>query len=445
MQFGNPLKASRTMRSFTQTGSASQTRRRGGIALLLAVAGLAACVGGCDRGAEAKAAPPKPPIPVVVGKTQKRDVPIRVEAVGAAKALVNVMLKPQVSGVIVGKKFFVGPVEKGQVMYLIDARPFEAKLHEAEAKLGEDQAKLQQNEALAANARAEADRKKDLLKQGAANQFEYDRSETAAVALEAFARANRASIIADQAAIDDAKLDIEHCTIMSPIDGFTGPTLTDFGNVVKENETELIQLRQIVPSYIEVIVAQKYLDRVRAAMAKKDEENKGKADDEKCYVSMEITVPDSPDQKPIIADLRFVNSTVNEDTGTVTLRGIYKNEDKRLWPGQYLNIAIILGTRTGAVLVPTTALQTSQIGTYVYVVGADNKVAMRTVKAAEAVGDQTVIESGLEPDLTVVTEGQLRLTPGAVVEVRNGDAAPASPAPAAHVTPAAPVAKDSKP
>jgi multidrug efflux system membrane fusion protein len=397
------------------------------------LAAAAACclfLSGCVKPPEQAAAAPKPPVPVLAGMSVKRDVPIRVEAVGAAKALVIVMLKPEISGIIREKLFMVGPVKKGQLMYKLDARQYEATLKQAEARLAENQAKLAQNEALAANARSEADSKMTLYKKGAGTQYEADQAGRVGLATEALVRSTRAAIIADDAAISQAKLDIERCSIYSPIDGYTGPTLTDNGNVVKANETELIQLRQIVPTYLEVTVAQKYLTQVRTAMAKAEAETPGGR------VPLEITVPDSPGSPPIAGELAFVNSSVNEDSGTITLRGISPNKDKRLWPGQYINIAIILGTRPGAVLVPSTAVQSSQKGTFIYVVKPDKSVEMRMVKASDAIGDQTVIESGLEPGLTVVTEGQLRLVPGATVTIKNEqDLSPTAAAPAAEAKP----------
>lgn len=370
--------------------------------LICAVASLP----GCGKEEAAAKTPPKPPpAPVMVAMTTQRDVPIRIQTIATAQPTIIVMLKPQVNGYIAEKLFKVGPVAKGQVMYKLDARPYEAALQHAQAALARDEARVVQDQALARNARDEANRKVELAKQGAATDFEADRAVKAAEAAEALVAADKATVAADKAMIEQARLDIEHCTITSPIDGITGPTLTDFGNVVKENDTQLIQLRQIDPIYIELIVPQRYLTPIRQAMAKGD-------------VPMEISIPESS-QPPFSGTLFFVNSAVNEDTGTITVRGIVPNEDKKLWPGQYLHGALTIGMRKGAILLPATAVQNSQSGTYVYIVKPDKTVEMRHIKVAAQVGDQAVVEEGLEPHLMVITEGHLRVVPGAAVDVKN--------------------------
>ncbi len=359
-----------------------------GAAALALAAGLAIPFNGCS----AKALPARPAaaVPVVVAPCVQRDVPIRVEAIGMVRAYNVVTLKPQVAGIIVEKHFTDGqPVASGDRLYRIDSRPFVALLDQAEAILARDKA-------LAANARLDAQRKKDLQSRQASSPFEVDEAES-------IARAAEATVAADEAAVRDARLQVEYCEIRSPIDGYVGATLADAGNVVKANETELVVLRQVSPIYVELAVPQRYLPEVRRLMA-----------GERLPVSAKIP---GTDGDPLSGALAFVDNSVDERTGTITLRGIFGNEDGRLWPGQYVEAAVTLGTRREALIVPAQAVQAGQQGTYVYVVNPDNTVALVPVTAGDSAGGETVVSGALAPGQPVVIEGHLRLRPGASVQV----------------------------
>ncbi|MBI1369974.1 MAG: efflux RND transporter periplasmic adaptor subunit [Planctomycetes bacterium] len=358
--------------------------------------GMALSIGGCSKEpAQAQgAAPPAPKappkMPVRVAQSVKADVPVSVDAIAWVKAFSIITVKPQVSAMALKKHMKPGDhVTVGQVLYTLDARPFEAALAQA-------QADMERDKALASKARAEADRDKQLVTKNAASEWELEQAV-------ATAKAADAQVAADEAMIHDAQLKIEHCTIKSPIDGYVGPTLTDAGNVVKENDTELIVLRQVQPIYVEMAVPQDRLPAIRAAM---DSGN----------VPVDVTIAGEED-KPEVGRLAFINNTVNEDAGTITLRAVFDNPSLRLWPGLYVQASIHIGTDTGAVLVPDTAIQTGQNGTYVYIVQPDNTVESVPVTIGRQHAGSTVILTGVEPGQTIVTDGQLRLAPGMGIQI----------------------------
>jgi len=215
-------------------------------------------------------------------------------------------------------------------------------------------------------------------------------------------------VAAGEAAVRDARLQVEYCEIRSPIDGYVGATLADAGNVVKANETELVVLRQVSPIYVELAVPQRYLPEVQRLMV-----------GERLLVSAHIP---GIDGDTLSGSLAFVDNTVDEKTGTITLRGVFGNEDGRLWPGQYVEAAVTLGMRRGALLVPAQAVQTGQQGTYVYALNPDQTVALVPVTAGDSAGGETVVSGAIAPGQPVVIEGQLRLRPGAAVHVAESPA-----------------------
>lgn len=323
----------------------------------------------------------------------QRDVPVTVEAIGMVRAFSVVTVRPQVAGIIVEKLFNDGQrVARGDLLYRLDRRPFVAAMEQAEANLARDRA-------LAANARLDAERKKDLQSRQASSPFEVDSAES-------LARAAEAAVAAGEAALRDARLQVEHCEILSPIDGYVGATLADAGNVVKANETELVVLRQVSPIYVELAVPQRYLPDVRRLAAGEP-------------LPVEAVIPGAQDAAAR-GELAFVDNTVDERTGTIMLRGVFANEDARLWPGQFVEASVTLGLRRGAIVVPAQAVQSGQQGTFVYAVNPDGTAALVSVAVAGSDGGETVVTGDLEPGRLVVTEGHLRLRPGAAVIVVEG-------------------------
>lgn len=366
---------------------------------------------GCTK--ESAAKPPPMPVasPVVVAQAQKRDVPLKVESVATAKPFIIINVKPQISGMIVQKLFTAGQwVDKGFVLYRLDDRPYRAELEQAVARMARDQA-------LAEHAKSEADRKTELARTRSASPWEAEQATTTY-------KAAVAQVEADKAEIEQIKLKIEYCEIKAPIDGYLGPTITYGNNVVKENETLMVVIHQITPIYVEMAVPQRHLADVRRAMAQAAE---AKAKDAKAAgVPFEVLLPDDVNGEAIGGELLFINNTVDEETGTLVVRGVFPNKDRRLWPGQYLRGRLTIGVLKDAVVIPAAALQESQNGTYVFIVKPDNTVEMRPVTAGTQLKEQIVVTKGLSGGETVVTEGQLRLIPGAKVEL-NKPAADSKP------------------
>jgi multidrug efflux system membrane fusion protein len=260
-----------------------------------------------------------------------------------------------------------------------------------EANLARDQAQLE-------NANAQADRYSKLFESGIVSKEQYDTFRTNSDALAAAVRA-------DKAEIERAKIDLDYCTIRSPIDGRTGSLLVHSGNIVKSNETVLVVINQIVPIYVSFTVPEQYLAEIRRHMA-----------DGTLGV---IATTREDEQRPVAGTLTFVDNSVDSTTGTIRLKGSFLNQERRLWPGQFVNVALKLSTQPGAIVVPSQAVQTGQSGFYAYVVKSDLSAELRPVVPGSQVGGETVIEKGLQPGESVVTDGQLRLYPGAKVEVKG--------------------------
>ncbi|HVP12221.1 MAG TPA: efflux RND transporter periplasmic adaptor subunit [Phycisphaerae bacterium] len=381
------------------TGAASPRSRRllrwgcaagGCFAIVIAVAAL----GGCKR-SEAEGRTPSAAdagVPVSVAEVQQRDVPVQLRAIGTVEAYRIVSIKSQVQGELTEICFNEGQyVNQGDVLFKIDARPYEVALRLAEATLAKDSA-------LAKDAEAEAVWMKDLVGSEAAAQREGEKARAAADAA-------WAQVDADKAAVDNAKLDLEWCTIKAPFEGYTGSLMVHRGAILKSRETELISLNQVRPVYVTFSVPENQLGDIKANSA---------------IGSLEVdaTFP-GEEEPPIRGTLSFLDNQADRTTGMIRLKGTFANEDKRLWPGQFVNVALTLAQEHGAVLVPTQAIQTGQKGQYVFVVKEDQTVEMRTVTPGREVDGWTVVGGGLEAGQTVVTDGQLRLVPGARIQQKN--------------------------
>jgi multidrug efflux system membrane fusion protein len=359
-------------------------------------------------------------VPVLVAKVQTKDVPVQVTAIGTVEAYSTVSVKSLVAGELDQVNFSEGQeVKKDFLLFTIDPRPFQADLERAQANLARDTAQQKQAEANVAkdqanaqNAAIERRRYQVLLEKGVIAKEQYEQYSTTADALDAAVRADQAAvenvsqaIKADQAAIVTSKLNLEYCYIRSPIEGRTGTLLVHKGNVVKSNDTALVVINQVHPIYVDFSSPQQNLPAVRQYAAA------GK-------VPVEVTIP--ADTGPSVQGvLSFIDNSVNTTTGTILLKAVFENSDRRLWPGQFVNVTVTLTTQTNAVVVPSQAIQTGQAGQFVFVVKPDMTVESRPVFVARIMGDQTVIEKGLQPGETVVTDGQIRLVPGAMVQVKT--------------------------
>jgi multidrug efflux system membrane fusion protein len=367
--------------------------------VLLAGALLTGCEGkgvsGASTGADADAA-----MPVALATAMREDVPIQVQAIGWAEAYATVTIRPQVEGQLTEIHFTEGQqVKIGDLLFTIDPRPFVAALRLAEAN-------LLKNQALAQDAEREANRVADLFTKNMAADRERDQARANSDAV-------RAQVQADQAVVENAKLRLEYCTIHSPIDGRTGARLVDVGNIVEANKTALVTLNQLSPSYVAFSVAERHLSLIKQQM-------------QAAPLAVEARFADEPSD-PIIGRLAFVDNQVDTLTGMVRLKATFSNEDHRLWPGRFVNVALTISKQQDAVVVPTSAVQTGQRGAFVFVVRGDSTVELRPVTVGANVHEQTVLAEGVQAGEVIVTDGQLRLTPGAKVRSKaNANAEAAS-------------------
>lgn len=383
----------RAMERVTRNWGAPLRAASGLVFLAPCVLFLAAC---SDNGARGNPEQPKQPImfpavPVTVGKVSQKTIPVEVRVIGNGEAYSTVQVKSQVEGQVERVYFQEGQdVKKGDLLFTIDRRPFEATLQQTQANVARDVAQEK-------NAEAQAERNEQLFKEGIISKDQYDQFRTNADAL-------KAAVRADQAAVENAKIQLGYCSVYSPIDGRTGALMVHPGNVVKANDTALVVVNQISPLYVDFSVPEQYLAEIKRFMLT------GR-------LKVQATAP-SDLQHPVNGFVSFVNNTVDTTTGTILLKGTFDNPEKRLWPGQFVNVVLTLTSRSNAVVAPSQAVQTGQQGHYAFVVKSDHSVEMRPVVPGLTVGGDTVIEKGLQPGETLVTDGQLMLYPGARVEVK---------------------------
>jgi len=364
--------------------------------MLAALAAAAAC----SAGDPAALGRPET-VPVTVGVVERKDVPVQVEQIGAVEAYSTVAVKAQIGGELREVHFKEGQeVRRGDLLFTIDPRPHQAAVQSAEAALARDTVLLQ-------NAREEFERYIDLVKKDYVTPEDYDRKRATAAALEAAVRA-------DQAAVENARLQLGYCTIRSPIDGRTGRLLEHRGNLVKANADEpLVVINQITPVYVAFSVPEQNLARIKARQAERP-------------LQARAVIP-GDQGGPITGTLTFLNNEVDGATGTFLLKATFPNEDRRLWPGQFVNVTLDLDVTPNALVVPSEAIQTGQQGPFVFVVKPDMTVESRPVAVRGIHQHETLVEGGVEAGESVVTDGQIRLVPGSLVEVKTGAGAVKNP------------------
>lgn len=363
--------------------------------LVLAAIGislLSACVG-------TKAAPaPPPPVPVLAATVEQKDVPIRVHAIGAVEAYSTVAVKTQITGELTGVFFKEGDdVRKGQLLFTLDKRPLEADLNRAESNLAKD-------EAAAANARVQQKRYEALVKAGVVSKEQYDQLESAAQAADA-------AVAADKAAVDNAKVQLIYCSIYSPINGRTGNLLVHQGNMIKANDVpSLVNINQVEPIYVTFTVPQQYLAEVKQYARNGNLPVQA--------VIPGVTADDT--LGPVTGKLSFIDNQVDSTTGSIKLKGIFANADRRLWPGQFVDTYLTLKTQANALVIPSQAIQNGQQGTFVFVIKDDNTVEARPITISDTQQQgQAVVQKGLAAGERIVTDGQLRLLPGSKVQIKQ--------------------------
>ncbi len=327
--------------------------------------------------------------PVVTAKAERRDVPRLARTVGNVLASSTVQIKPQVEGRVVEAGFVEGQyVAKGDLLFRIDPRPFQAELDQAQAVLARDQAMLDQ-------ARLELARQKDLSARGVASAQRYEQAQADAKSL-------AASVAADNAAVASAKLRLGYSEIRSPIAGKTGAILVHPGNIVKANETALVAVSAVEPVRVAVTLPQQLLPMLQQRMREGG-------------TNLLVHVPGTGDGETLTGKVDFVGDAVDTLSGTIAVRATFGNADHALVPGQFVTASIVLEVLKDAVAVPFEAVNTGQHGAYVYVVDAERKAEVRNVTVLYADGGIAALAGGVAPGDTVVIDGQLRLAPGVPV------------------------------
>ncbi len=370
----------------------------GAVVVALVAGGIAAYFS-TDSGAKEgrKAGKGPPAVPVTVAPVTQETVPIRLQAIGNVEAYSTVALKARVDGEIVEVNFPEGaPVKKGDILFRIDPRPYAAALRQAEANALRDVAARSQ-------ARSQDQRYQDLLEKNFVSKEAYAQIRTNAETAEAVAKAS-------QAALENARLNLEYCTIHSPLDGYVGKVLLHAGNLVKANDVSpLVVINQVRPIYVNFAVPEQNLPEVR-----------------KYRAAGPLTVETllDPGAPPVQGQLIFVDNAVDPSTGTIRLRAQFENADAALWPGQFVNVSVRLYEQVDAIVIPSPAVQNGPQGQYVYVVGPDLVADVRKITVLRTDGERTIVATGLQKGERVVTRGQLRLGSKTRVQVGKPAAEP---------------------
>jgi len=348
---------------------------------------------GCRKQSAQAAGPAMPPALVTVATATAQDVPVYLQEIGRTVAFESVTVTPQVAGRITERHFEDGAqLKRGQLLFTIDPRPYQAQLDSAQAQLAQSKAALDL-------ANSQLKMYQTIVNTKAVSQLDYDTKKNS-VALD------QAQVQAAEAAVETAKLNLEYCYIHSPIDGLAGARLVDIGNVVQANTTGLLLVQRLDPIYADFTVTERDLPEVRKEMARGT-------------LQTRVRVPSDADNGGRLGKLTFLDNAVQNSTGTVNLRATVQNGDRHFWPGQFVNVTLILATQKGAVLIPYQATQISQQGPFVYVVKPDSTAELRQVMLGQRQGDQVVVEKGVASNERVVVTGQLTVNPGAKLRVES--------------------------
>lgn len=343
------------------------------------------------------------PVPVLVAPAARADVPVYLDAVGTIKALNTVTVRPQVDGKLLSVNFKEGDdIKKGDLLAKIDPVIYQAQLNQAIAKKAQDEAQL-------ANSKIDLDRYERLAATAAINKQQAD-TQRALVAQ------NTALVQADQAAIDNAQAMLGYTTITAPIDGRTGIRMVDEGNYVRSADTNssIVVITQLQPISVLFNLPQQDLSQVNTAFNKSPLNVEAQRSDNDAVIDRGV--------------LRVVDNQVDQTTGTVKLKAEFPNANLQLWPGQFVNIRLLVDTLKQVVVIPTGAVQRGPNGTFVYVVKDDDSVSVRPITVQKQDETQTVVSKGLEAPERVVTTGFVRLTDGTKVAIGSGEAPAAQPA-----------------
>ncbi len=395
--------------------------------------------------------------PVAIDSVTRKDVPIQLATIGNVEAYASVAIKSMVNGQVTKAAFQEGQeVKKGDLLLVVDPRPFEAALNQAEAILEKDlsqvkeaqanrvsneshlkhaEAILKKDQIQAKTARIQAERYGALVAKGNVSKDQYDQFQTNADSLNAVVLADQAAVEearaalraseaalehaqaavrASRASLESARLQLAYCYIHSPLNGRTGNLYIKEGNIIKANDAVLVDIHQVHPIYVAFSIPEQDLPKIRRQMALSE-------------LKVEARIPGDV-RPPEQGRLTFVDNAVDRTTGMIRLKGTFLNEENRLWPGQFVDVVVILDTEKSATVVPSQAVQTGQEGPYAFVVTPDLIAEYRKLIVGRSLNGETVVTEGLSPGEKVVTDGALRLVPGAKVEIKSGpqEAAPAS-------------------
>ena len=360
---------------------------------------------GCNRANPQAAGPQMPPAPLVtVAKAQAQDVPVYLDEIGKSGAFESVTVTPQLGGRITERHFQDGAdLSKGALLFVIDPRPFQAQLDSATANLAQAKAALEL-------AKIQFARDQELVGTKAISKQDYDTKKNTV-------DVDQAQVESAQAALETARLNLEYCYIHSPIEGRAGARLVDVGNVVQANTTGLLLIQRLDPIYADFTVTERDLPDVQKEMARGS-------------LKALVRVPSDPENRARTGKVTFLDNAVQNGTGTVNLRATMSNPDHHFWPGQFVNVRLVLATQKNAVLIPNQATQISQKGPFVYVVKPDSTADLRLVTLGQRQGENVVVTQGVAAGENVIVTGQLTVPPGGKVRVDTGVAPSPSKVPA---------------
>jgi multidrug efflux system membrane fusion protein len=355
-------------------------------AIIFAIAATTACTRN-----NVHAAPAMPAPLVTVVKATAQNVPQYLDEIGRNAAFESVTVTPQVGGRIVERDFQDGEnLKKGQILFVVDPRPYKAQVDSARATLAQAKAALEL-------AKIQFARDQEVIGERAISRQDYDTKKNAV-------DVDQAQVDAAAAALETAQLNLEYCYIHSPINGRAGARLVDVGNVVQANSTSLLSIQRLDPIYADFTITESDLPRVQKQMAK-------------AQLTAAVRLPSELESGAHTGRVEFLDNAVQNGTGTVNLRATMSNPDHHFWPGQFVDVKLIVDTEKNAVLIPSEATQVSQRGPFVYVVKDDDTAELRPIKLGQRQGDQVVVTDGLEPGARVVLAGQMLVRPGGKVRV----------------------------
>jgi membrane fusion protein, multidrug efflux system len=360
-------------------------------------------------------------VPVEAALVTQQDVPLQIKGIGNVEPLSTIAVRSQVEGTLTRVAFVPGQeVKKGDLLFTIDSRPLQAALSEAEANLLKAMAAVRQgldivakDEATANNSRTIVNRDARLIEAGVISREEYDNAASKLASDEATVRADKSAVAnlqaaqkAEQAAVQNARVQLSYTTIRAPLAGKTGNLAVTAGNLVRANDTTaMVTITTSAPIYVTFSVPESDLMRIRQYASSTS-------------FKTEVVIP-GDEANHAFGKLSLVDNTVDPSTGTVRLKATFINDDRRLYPGQFVNVVLTLGIQNGAIVVPSQAVQVGQDKSFVYVIKSDSTADVRVIKPGATADTMTVIDDGLKPGEQVVTDGQLRLVPGAKVQIKG--------------------------